>query len=771
MAAQLREADAPLPGETPGESGDEDLDLSERPSEMLERDTQLLGNRNSKARKWMQKRFRAIAKGFQDQAERSNKLDQFWNTYHCLRDDNTYYNGEAQIYVPTIHDAVKALVTRYSNQLMPQPGRYIEATTTDGEQPYEIIALGNHYLKRAKFKSLVLKPLIRNGLIEGQLNLYLDWQEIHRHIVSRETRGVLTEGPQPGQQIESDAGTEIVEIKEEDLIEGRPLFEVLHDADVLVLPATADSIDEALECGGSVTIVRRFSPEGLKEMAKAEDLDLNVGHDDKGQPRTDRDYETSVVFAVESAEMTGLRDIEKSLARDVGIKTRGKHAILFEVWQKVPLTEKGNFSEGGEPRLCKSWYALSHEALSLKRNPHWNDRCPLLSEPIEKQSGVFKGKSQVEAVAELQYESNDAANERADVDHMSAMPIVMQQSEDANAPLLVAKGAIWNYTKTPPQFAVFPSLSDRGTARVQDARALIFQSLSVNPAMLPMAKGGSKQNQAEVAQQQQVDLLTTAEEVDVIDSLLTEMVERIIDYDHQYRDRDVTIQRFGELGVRAEMIDVPPFRNRAAIDFQWVGSVQMRMNVAMQQNGTAFINVARGMADQLKQEGLTLSLGTLLEYQCSSIFGPTIARKTLRDQRRELSMDAEIENEMLGDGHEVPVSMFDNDQQHLQSHQKAMRDSGDPHGTFRVHIQWHLKQMQMKNMAQQQAMMQSGGAPGVPGGAGPGVAGTPRPGPPRVAGPQPGGVPTQPRQMKAPPGRIPATALPRAGAIIPPRRF
>jgi len=768
------------PGDEFDELEDDEPETS-RPSDLARRDAQLLGRSDSRCRKWLGKRFSAIRKGFEEQAERANTLDEYWNCYHCERDDNTYYNGEAEIYVPTVHDAVNALVTRYANQLMPQLGRYVDVTATDGEQPYEVVALVNHYIKAAKFKPLVLKPLLRNGFIEGQYNLYLDWQEISRRLVSRETRGVLTEGPDPSRPpVESDAAELIVDIKEEQIVEGRPLFEVLHDADVLVLPATADSIEEALEVGGSVTIVRRFSKDALKALAEKEDLDLDLGQDERGRPRTDLEGD-HVVFAM-SPEMTGLVDIEKKLARDVGLKVRGKHAILFEVWQKVPLSTRGSFNEKGDKQLCKTWYALSGDAIGLKRNPHWNDRCPLLSEPVEKQAGVFKGKSQIEAIAQLQYESNDAANERADVDHMSAMPIVMRRAEDGNQPLLIAKGAIWEYSgPTPPQFAAFPDLSGRATARVMAARQLIFQSLSVSPAMLPQQSGtGSKRNQAEVAMEQQVDLLTTAEGVDVMDALLTEMVERVVDFDHQYRERAVTIRQYGELGIKAEMVDVPPYRNRFQYDFQWIGSVQMRMNVAMQQNGTALINIARGMADQLKGEGLELSLGTLLEYQFASVFGPTIARKTLRDLRRELAMDPAIENQMLEDGHEVPTNLFDQDQQHLQSHQQAMRRSGDPHGTFRVHIQWHLKQLQTKNMAQMQQLMQQGGAPGVPGGVrpggAPGVAGTPRPAQPpmqgpRIAGTPPGAVPMQPRQMVGPPGRIPPTALPRAGAVIPPRRM
>jgi hypothetical protein len=767
LAALLNES--PAPGNNPGvEESGEEADLSERPSERVARSSSLLGRSDSACRKWLHSRFEHIAKGFEAQAERSNKLDDWWNTYNCKRDDNAYYNGDAQVYIPILHDAVNAVVTRYSNQLMPQIGRYVEVTATDGQQPYEVVALVNHYIKSAKFKSLVLKPLIRNGMIEGQYNLYLDWQEISRQIVSRETRGVLVEGPQgpQGPQVQAgapgDTPDEIVDISEEDVTIGRPCFEVLHDPDVLVCPATADSVEEAVEGGGSVTIVRRYTKSLIKKMAEDEDWDIESGDDE----------DAYADLRAISPEMTGLKDIEKKLARDVGIKSGGTHYFAFEVWQNVPLNDKGMFSKSGTPRLCKCWYSLKREPIGIKRNPHWNDRVPLLSEPVEKEAGVFKGKTQIEAVAPLQWEANDAANERADVDHMSAMPIIAR-APGSNAPLIVAKGAIWEQAPNEVQMLTFPDLSGRATARVQAAQSLIFQSLSVNPAMLPQQSGkqGQKRNQAEVAMEQQVDLLTVAEGVDVLDGLLTEMSEWLVDMDHQYRDRDLTIRQFGELGIGAEMTDVPPLRNRTQYSFSWVGSTQMRMNVAMQQNGTALINTLRGMQDVLGKEGFQLHLGPILEYQTASVFGPVVARQVLRDMRHELAVDPDVENDLLAEGHQVPVNMFDNDAMHLQKHQQFMAANGDPHGTLRIHIQPTMQQLSMKAMAQRQQMMQQGGAPGVPGGAGPGVAGTPRPQQPGPRGTPPGAIPQQPRQMKGPPGMVRPTALGRAGAVVPPRRM
>ena len=47
-----------------------------------------------------------------------------------------------------------------------------------------------------------------------------------------------------------------------------PEVEVLADADIMVLPSTADTIEEALAEGGSVTIIRRWGKAKIKQMIR-----------------------------------------------------------------------------------------------------------------------------------------------------------------------------------------------------------------------------------------------------------------------------------------------------------------------------------------------------------------------------------------------------------------------------------------------------------------------------------------------------------------------
>jgi hypothetical protein len=173
--------------------------------------------------------------------------------------------------------------------------------------------------------------------------------------------------------------------REEEIAEGKPLPEVLHDADVLVLPATADSIEEALERGGLVAIVRRWSRANIEAMIDADEILESEGED-------------LLKSMKQIAEDTNPNP-EKQLAEAVGIRAKGEHCTGWEVWHKIPLSEKGEHDPDGDRRLCRIYLGPERKQLGAKRNPFWNDLCPLLSEPVIKIAGVFKGPSLVEPVA------------------------------------------------------------------------------------------------------------------------------------------------------------------------------------------------------------------------------------------------------------------------------------------------------------------------------------------------------------------------------------
>ncbi len=196
------------------------------------------------------------------------------------------------------------------------------------------------------------------------------------------------------------------------------------------------------------------------------------------------------------------------------------------------------------------------------------------------------------------------------------------------------------------------------------------------------------------------------------------MLGLVVDYDYQFRDTDLTVRQYGEMGARARLEQVPPLTNRAGYTFIWRGAEQVKQTMMMQQAGTAWINVLQNpqIQMQLSREGYSLHLAPVLVAQNQNIFGAFLGSQLIVNDREMLTMPPDEENEILATGQHLHVHPLDQDVPHMQSHMAALRE-GDPFGTIQEHMAAHVQSMQMKNMAaMQKAQAQTGGgAPSQPG--------------------------------------------------------
>lgn len=674
-----------------------------------------------------------IEKGFVDQGQRSDDQIDYWDAYNCILGGGQAYSGNAQIYVPIIHNAVNARATRFVNQLFPKGGRYVEVVSTDGEEPHAITALLEHYVRKAKLRTEVAFPLVVNGDIEGQYNIYVSWSSLERHVVWKEKKPLEVEGAELLGEDE-----EIEEIVEETITDEHPVVEVIPDADILILPVTCNSVPEALELGGSVTIIRRWTKAQIRQMIDDDEID-----EEDGEALIEE------MGSVEQQIEQNHQNLAKAHADAAGIRAKGKVCLGYETWTKLKVD--------GEKRLCVVKYGSSKMILSAKLNPYWSDRCPLISAPVKKVAGVVKGVSQVEPCCKMQYAANDAVNEGMDSATYSLLPIIMTDplKNPKTNTMILDLAAVWETSPNDTKFATFPQLYKEAFEIVSACEGQVNKTLGVNSSMIPQSSGkpGAKQNQAEVAQQQQVDLLTTADAVTVLEeSVFTEILERFAEMDAQFRDDDITVKTYGYMGMRASMEKIPPLQLGKRYSFVWYGVEQAR-NAAQIQQQIALLNVIRGVPPQLLP-GRRINMVPAIEHAVAAAFGPRLAPLVFEDISKQFTYDATLENEILSEGHVWPVSPLDNDAQHIEVHVAAVKANQDKAGTIKQHIAYHrIAQIQK---AQQQ--MQPPGSPGTPGQ--PGVAGTPKPGG-QVAGP---------RQNKGPNGMIAPDRMPAAGATTPPRR-
>jgi hypothetical protein len=704
--------------------------------DLPQRDKELAGRRNSALHKELVETFGNVRRGFQDQGKRSDDILDYWDIYDCVLNHHNFYNGNSNIFVPIVYSAIEAIVTRFVNQIFPQSGRYIDATSTDLGVPHAMVALLEHYIRRAKLKTEVLPGLIRAGEVEGHYHLFVDWNRYERHVVSRETSGPKVGVPGLSAQIDSD--DVVVDMVEELMVDEGPCLEVLLDADVLVQPVTAKSIDDALRQGGQVTIKRRWTKETLEKLIE----------DGEVMERPGRELlEMRRAFG----EGGDNKDPYKDILDAAGIKEGGRFIQSHEMYKVLP-TDEGD-------RLCSVIYGGGDLILSAKRIKWWNDRCPLLSAPQTKVAGSFKGAPRMgKGVDSLQYHANQVAQQGADSMTYSMLPIIMTDpaKNPRTSTMILNLAAIWEVDPNSTKFAEFPQLWQHAIQGVQSDMQMIFQAWGVNPSMLPQQTGrpGAKRNQAEIAMEIQVDLLTTAVGCSVLEEgIMTPAAEQMVDLDHQFRDDEVMIREFGEFGAAAKMERVPPQQNRQRLNFTWFGVEQARNAQQMQQQ-IAFLNVAKGMESALKQAGYILDPAPLLEHAAGNLFGWRMGRQVIRDIRQAMAMDPNQENAIMAEGMPVYVHPLDEDPKHIQSHMQAMQGLGDEHGLFRDHIQRHMAQMQMKAAAM---MQQRGG-------------GMPQPGGPPGGQPQPGSQPAGPKMLRGPNGAIHPDQMPAAGAVGAPRK-
>lgn len=695
-----------------------------------ERDEELSGDKDILDQ--LQKLGERIAKGFDDQKDRCDQTLDNWEMYNCIlgRKQN-FTSDKSQLYIPIVRKAVDALATRYVNQAFPTSGRHVECITGEVDQPYALLSLLEHNISIAKLRTGAARSLLIRGQVEGQYNAYFHRTKISRRVVSLEEVPVEVDGAEV-------AGETILEATEEEIHDEYADIEVLADNDIVILPATAPSPEAAVEMGGCVAIIRHWSEAKIDQMIDDGEID-----EDAGQDLIDK--------IGQGADSQQVRDADKANARAAGIYiSRGKmFALVWEVWTKLKIDD--------ERLLCRAFYSAEKEVVGCKRNPYWNDRLPIRSAQVKKLPGVAKGEAPVSICETMQIAVNDLANQSAEQDYYVNAPAVMADPVKVSKwkDLVADVGAVWPVDPSAVKMFEWPNKSAENLQKIAAYKAQIFETLEVNSSMIPGIRQSTKKpTQAEIAQEQQVDLLMTADAVTVLEEeILTPWAQWAAETDHQFRDKDIVVREFGELGMEADIETIPPIQWGKRWSIRWVG-VEMVRNAAMLQQMISWVNVLKEIPpDQLK--GYQVDLTPLAEFATGQICGARIGRLVLR---REQSVQPTVENEMLEQGFDVLTHAVDNDAEHLQAHVqlfKTLAPGTQAHQKTDMHIQMHQRAMVMKQQAA--AALSGGQAQAAPQGR-------------RTAqGPRPGAQAAPPRQGFGPPGGVRPDAMAKAGATPMPR--
>lgn len=621
-----------------------------------------------------------VCSGFTDKKEQTDIIERSWDIYNCILNENQMYEGDSKVYLPIVHDAIEARVTRFCNMMFPQTGRYSDVLSADGKVPYETMALCDYYVEQCGLRESIIPSLMRSGDITGQYSLFMSWLKRTRNTIKKKQTSELAGegGTVP------EAGT-IPDIEFEAVDDSRPDVMVLDARDLLISPASVDDVEDA----DVVAIALRLSAGKIQEMIDEGEFDEEEGEK-----------------LLDNMSTSGKEDQpnpDKKNLGAAGIKTDSKGnktALVYMVWTKLKI--------GGKRRRCVAYMAGADDILSCKRNPYWSDRIPIITQAALKVNGSIWGKSRVEPIEKSQYGANDAFNMGQDSIKYALMPVVVVDPEKFQraSSIILTMGSVWLGDPQALEVVQFPSQWAMAERVVDVCRSQIMQSLGTNPSMMSMGSGGKKPTQAQIAQEQQVAMLSTADVVTILEtSVLNKMLRWFYEMDYQFRDKDIHVRRFGSMGIQAEMQAIPPMGVDTHYAFKWYGTEGGKSAQQIQQM-ISMLNVMKDIPPEMLN-GRKIDAGPVIEQAANVTFGPRVAPKVLIDQSHMLSISPVEENIALLQGFCVKTSPADNHPEHIKAHQQAALVSGDPTGEILLHIQEHEEDMKA---AQTQIAQSAGGS-------------------------------------------------------------
>lgn len=670
--------------------------------------------------------YPTIQRAYTNRDEADGAIAEYWNIYHGEPDDNQIYQGNSKCYIPAVRDSIRARSKRALKQNFPTKYKHIDAVGTDDLRPTPQLALLEHYIRTTKLKSICRSVYIA-GDVTGQWNLYVDWMHEVRNISGMIRRNPVADTLDG--EIEDVASEDKEEsLENEEVVDQGPTVTDFATEDMVVIPPTCNDIEKA----DLVSLKLRLSKHQVKKMVDDGVFILND--------------ESDISAWIDSRKTKEKRNPPKKQTQEAGIKTEGtlKYCLIYEVTARLEF-------EKGKKELAYIYYAGENEIVGIIKAPQWGQKRPIISAPVDRLSGSFNGISVVEAVKWMQWNLNDFYNMGQDSAMYSMLPIIMSDPEkNPNwAMMVVGLAAVWPVDPNSTKFASFPPLWKDSMGMCQSIEQRIQQALDVNPMMMGQMPAGRKNANTMGAQQQEssIPILDHAERFE--EEMLNPLMERFFEYDCQFRDSELTILTMGQIGIKAQMQVIPPNEWGNRYFFQWCGTEYVQNMQRMQQQ-IATMNVLRGIPPQ-QLNGRKLDIGPILEILTDNVFGSEMSGRILIDDRIKYSVPPDIEDEMMLNGIMSPVHEIDDDVEHLKKHHEDAESTGDPTSLIRNHMNMHMQQLMKKRQESMQAQ-QPHGVPGVPGGAGPGVAGSPRP----------GAQPQQPRPGQNPPGSIPQDSMPGA---------
>ena len=634
---------------------------------------------------------------------RANRLQaeeawwRFFNMWNVTKDGYHSYVGRAQLYIPEVRKNIEAQARQLTKSAFPSedcfdvsPGLTGSRKGAQAWKSYHQWAMSNCELPRKYFVAM------RQMCMLGTSPIYLPWKKI----VKDEFRSRRQKGGKilpTKQEIELFNGPDFVV---------RDLFRWY-----TFNPKCEDLKDGCFE-------ITACSPADLKywldkgEIAASQYEDITNGQANA--------YMTEeFIRDVMRAESEGLQ-IQYNMAssgtatiRPEGVDERNsdKTYMKHTIYSDIVFPEACEEGEDPEKPIPMQIDIYGNNLCGLiRRNPFYHQRPPyVVGRYIQPNADEFYGQGIPWATQFLQYEMNTKAEQGMDSATLSLNPISIIDPGLAGASneFNVEPGAIWWANPAGVKLAQMPDVTPIAYQAIAQLKGLAQDYSDRSPALPPQLMGKSRTaTQSEmVFDSLGVDnWLFQLQNENLILSPMLQQWEAITD---QNMDDKMLIMILGRRSgdMKRTLLSRSDLLGKYA--YRWKGaSIAANKQI-----------IARQMLDGLKVvstlppqalQGLNFNYGEFIKVMWNDLWQLPDADKILGQPEEMATQDAEAENEMVKMGLEIEVLPNDDDDQHMQTHDKLVEDLKDKtvKTILMTHILEHKKAAEAKKIAQQQAMQQ-----------------------------------------------------------------
>jgi hypothetical protein len=600
-----------------------------------------------------------------DRASREQKWLEFYRMWSVEHDDNQSYQGRANLYIPQVRKEVETMTRRLKKALFPEDYLDAEATKYEDSNAAET----NKYVVRHFFDGpmnikALADPWIKQNILYGTSPIKSYWsrrevEQVYRKKYFKEL------GP-------ANFEAKFKVVKENTLLYNAPKARVCDIFQTYVSPQSAQlptDIKEVFERQKvSLDDMKKKAADGaavnikfIEDLAKKEDYELA-----ETQMRTASQGDSGSIVDLESLD-------------------------LIEWWGELDLPD-------GRRLPCVVEIIQESIVTRIQQNPFWHQTPPYdFQRFIKPPPGEFYGRGIAEAIQFMQYQVNDMANQTMDSSTLALNNITIVNP--AFAPNVdsfeIEPGAVWWADPNAIKQFVFPDLSDTGIKNLNLIRT-IMTTMSDNSPQLPDPIAGKARStgQAQLAiDEWQTDLFSFMQSIET--EALVPFTSKTHSLIQQYVNDDLIIRVSGKYAETWIKKLVTPEDLAGRYDFTWKGAIQTQNNAIKVQQILQFIKVAQNLPPDSK---VKVNWANLILKLFRDGLQFKDAHTIIETPDSNPSVPPSIENKMINMGGPVEVNPEDDDQLHVESHNKAMAESQDPYikYVFSLHIAKHNAQIEQK---------------------------------------------------------------------------